>query len=166
MSRKAQRVVRGQALLAEDWNDILRRLVRVETNLRSLQGNRIPATLTAFTYHATAGDAIEARTINDDETVGADVYLAKPWTHRPSRTTRGLHTYSYITDYERTDTFNANVETQVLTPAYVLGDLIFATRVTRSTYVTINLPVVGDFAVMWQQVNVEGRAWAQKYEPP
>jgi hypothetical protein len=171
MTRQASRVVRGQKLLAEDWNDIIRRLLRLEDRFRSLQGKVNPAQLHAFLYVASFGDAIEALSVNyDTGAPGVKTYLAKPWTMRPTVTTRGGHVYAYTTDYERTDTFGGNVETQVLTPGYEDGDLIFAMIATRTTGVVVNFPgpdpPPGNTYLKWQVINVDGHQWAQKYVAP
>ena len=162
MTRVASTVVRGQTLRAESWNDIIRRLRLLENILGAGQGAGVPGVVYTFTYVASDGDIIEATGLNYDLTAGATTYIAKPYTHRPSVTVRGGHTYAYTTDFERTDTLAGNAETQVLSLGYEAGDLIFAVRLNRQNGLTYN-PGTGVLNVMWQQINVDGRSWAQKF---
>lgn len=163
--RQAGSKVRGQPLLAVDWNDIIRRLRILEGIVGINQQGYGLGVLTTFQYVSSDGDVILARAINDDLTPGETFALAKPYTHRPSVLTRGGHTYSYTTDFERIDTLAGNPETQILTPGYEVGDIVYAVRAKKYTGVDYD-PGAGLTRVRWQQINVDGHQWAQEYVAP
>ena len=65
-------------------------------------------------------------------------------------------TYNYLSDTFRTATIGGVfgfVERQVIIPNYQVGDLIYATEPEGGTGVT---------GITWQDLNVDGRAWARK----
>ena len=159
MKSKAFPVAPGSPQRADDWNDVLGRVSAIEERNTQGQANTIlQALLTEFSYSSSDGDVLLCKAINADGTLAtADEPIAKPATQRPSITTRGPHVYTYISDFERDDDLAGNVERQVLVPAYEIGDLIYAMRVTCFQDVVYTSPV------HWLSVEVDGRAWAQKF---
>lgn len=168
---QAKRHVPGDRLPHAEWNDLLRRIIALERNQLKALANRVDinAPLVPFLYGASDGDVLVCLKLlpvfgGADSGGTENYYIAKPHTHRPSVTSRGSHTYSYSTDFQRIDTVGADAETQVLTPAYETGDVIYAVRCEPTTGVEYSPPSQATRPITWLQVNVDGRAWAQKFE--
>lgn len=94
---------------------------------------------------------------------GIVVYIAKPTQLRSSIASRaeteGTVTYtSYSSDgQQRTATRGATTETQIVTPRYLAGDIIYAVR-----GVVGKLPLNGDSEMIEHlDINADGRAWAK-----
>lgn len=153
----------GDAVLAAEWNDLLRRVRALENTFLATGAvpGSVPAIAVPFRYKSSDGDVLVCRPYLEGTEVTEDYYLAKPYTHRPSVTTRGSHTYAYTTDFERTDTVAAVVETQVLTPAWEVDDIVYGIRVAYYTGVTYD-PGTGTIPIEWLALN-DGRAWAVKF---
>lgn len=115
--------------------------------------NALPLIIQRFVVSSVAGDYVVCT--RDD--ASGTVNVAKPYQLRNSITSRNGVTYTYTTTQERDGTDGSNDETQVVTPSYVAGDVIFAVG-----------PVVGGTSVTdalkWVDMNVDGRAWAVKSE--
>lgn len=172
MTIRARPRVPGDPILARDWDDIIRRVGEIEKRFGGAGAStqfEASVAVVMFSYLDTDGDVIIANSVDAQVDpavihVSSLYYIAKPERHRPSILTRGGHTYVYTTDFERTDTLGGNAETQVLTPDYVAGDFLYAMRVSNMTGVFYD-PLGGAALapVEWIQVNVDGRAWAQKF---
>lgn len=88
-----------------------------------------------------------------------DTFVAKPFLLRRAPfdglTHNGIN-YVYTTDVERVaDT----TETQVVTPPFVVDDIIYAQVVYNGPVLDIDASV----ATFWLDVNVDARAWAVKF---
>lgn len=99
----------------------------------------------------------------DGTTEGSDEFkVALPWDLRRTPfhgLTVNAITYTYTSNIQRTATSGSITETQVITPPYFAGAEIYAFRAgTGGTGVDAS----GD-KLIWQDVNVAGRAWAVKY---
>lgn len=93
----------------------------------------------------------------DGTTEGAVIFfIAKPWLLRRSLTAWNGMTFTYSSDQARTATLGASTESQVVVPAYVAGDVIYALgNVIGGNSVVTASPV------NWVDVNADGRAWAK-----
>ncbi|MCX6896278.1 MAG: hypothetical protein NTZ16_12435, partial [Verrucomicrobia bacterium] len=106
------------------------------------------------------------------------VYVAVPPKLRStiaSATIRGnLITYTYSNWPERVATINGVSETEVIVPCYLNDDVIYAGRPIGGTGVMtdpalgpadgiVGHPTTPPVAVLYQDLNVDGRAWAKKY---
>lgn len=89
---------------------------------------------------------------------GADnINIAKSPLLRNIAARNGI-TYTYTSPVLRTAAQGVTTETQVVSPAFVVGDVIFAQRgVVGDTGVT-----VAGAALQWIDQNLDGRAWAQR----
>lgn len=168
---KARPVARGDPIRAQAWNNLAQRLTVLEQRTLRLQGAfPVAPSLVPYRYKSSDGDVVIARRVDFTTTPNGvesteDTYLAKPYTMRPSVLVRGGHTYVYTTDFERVDTLAGNPETQVLTPAYEVDDLVWAILTVQFTGVEYDpLPAQTNLApVSWLMDNNDGRAWAQKF---
>ena len=156
-------VVRDDIITAESENALRRDVRGLQNQVFGTFGTGlfVPASLVAFRYKGTSGDVIVARRIiyPAGTEASVDSHIAKPYLHRPSITTRGDHTYTYTSDYERIDDLLGNLETQELTPSYEVNDLVYAARVVGYTGVEFDAGA-GLAPVQWLQMNIDGRAWA------
>ena len=98
---------------------------------------------------------------------GAQVYVALPWQLRRTpfdgQTYNGV-SYTYTSNTARDASSGSGSESQVIVPAYVAGDLVYAltgivgdTSVHETTTQGASLPQ----PVEWLDLNVDGRAWAK-----
>ncbi|MGE4157700.1 MAG: hypothetical protein AB7F75_01230 [Planctomycetota bacterium] len=68
--------------------------------------------------------------------------------------------YAYVNDSKRTATQGAETETQVIVPSFVSGDEILAMgSIPGGTNV-----MVSGVELLWQDLNLDGRAWAKEAE--
>ena len=102
---------------------------------------------------------------NGDDVWGKQERVAKPWKLRRTpfhgQTINGI-TYSYTGIDQRTATRGSDEETQVIVPAYYAGgdyhdELRCIKGQIGGTGVEVN-----DEDVLWSDLNVDGRAWAQE----
>lgn len=128
----------------------------------------------------TSGDTLTCESY--DGTVvkerGARTTIALPHLFRKSpfddKTRDGItFTYSDTVIHERSATDGTDTETQVVTPSYEVGDVIFAIKnIKNSTGLTITKDVTRpdgslekqEVDVEWLDLNVDGRTWAEKNE--
>lgn len=95
--------------------------------------------------------------VRDDGGEGATLLVAKPYQLRNSIESRDGVTYTYTNTQERDGDDGVTQETQVVTPSYVVDDIIFVVGpVTGGTGVAD--------ALKWLDLNLDGRAWAVKAE--
>jgi len=113
------------------------------------------AKVTRFRYKSMSGDYLVCRTWDGTTEGDTDVKVAKPYLLRES-TTRTGYTYNYTGDQARTSTktSDGSTEDQVIVPAYVEDDEIWATK--ADTGVT-----VGGVDVTYIDLNLDARAWAK-----
>lgn len=166
----ARRHIPGDRLPSDEWNDLLARIARLEKQRGGAASGDavVGAAVVPFAYGASDGDVLVCLRLlpvfgGPDDVGTENYYIAKPYTHRPSVTSRGSHSYSYNNDFERVDTIGAVVETQVLTPAYQTGDIVYAMQCHFHSGVEYAPPAQATRPLTWIQVNVDGRAWAKKF---
>ena len=106
-------------------------------------------------------DYLTCRTYDGTTTGSTDIYVAMPWDLRRTpfhgATVNGV-TYTYSSNIQRSATDGTNTETHVITPPYFANCEIWAFRaVGGGTGVTVS-----SAGLVWQDMNVSGRAWAVK----
>ena len=167
MAEKAiRRKVPGQpGPPASEWNAIRARIEALEKKLGGAQQTLTAAAAAPvpFRYKSSDGDVIVARLYIDAVEGTEDIYIAKPYTWRPSVTSRGGHTYTYTNDYERTDELASNIETQVLTPGFEVNDVVFAQLCPYYTDVTYDPLGGAALAPVEWLLMAEARTWAVKF---
>ncbi len=115
-----------------------------------------------FRVKSVAGDWLVCRTWNGEKEGDTDVLVAKSFLLRRSRWDGVLHngvTYTYTSDVERTATNGTATETQVVVPAYVVGDEVWA---TRNCLGGTGVWTPEEEQLVWLDDNRDGRAWAKK----
>ena len=119
----------------------------------------------AFIIKAVQGDYLECHTLDRVDGVpkeGTDtINVARPYTLRRTPfdgfIVNGI-TYDYSTDQQRTATMGTTVEEQFVTPDYLVGQTIMAALMRGDTAaVDEGVPQV---YIPWEDLNVDGRAWA------
>lgn len=111
------------------------------------------ATLEIMALGITAIQADYLECINAGE---AAINVARPWLLRADTLSWNGFTYSKINAQTRVATLGADTETQVVVPAYVVGDIIWALNVQDGTGV--------EDALAWMDLNFDARAWAEQFE--
>lgn len=146
---------------AREHNDLLARVERLERRgLGNIDQSVLIAPLFAFQISSIQGDYLEGVLLDNGATVTTTIYnIAKPWLLRQSLASRDGVSFTYTTSQEKTATDSPTVETWVVTPSYVVGDIIYATRVANRMGVDDS----GGDEILWLDVNVDARAWAQKF---
>jgi hypothetical protein len=97
---------------------------------------------------------------------GTSVYIAKNWRHRKTpfhnKTWNGI-SYVYSSNVERVATSPTKTETQVITPPYVVGDIILAGTgfLGVGALGLIGRAIEGS-RIVWLDLNDDGRAWSRK----
>jgi hypothetical protein len=109
-----------------------------------------------FKVTGMAGDFIISRTWDGTDLGVADVKIAKPYLLRRTPFdgfARAGVSYVYVSDAARTATAGTESETQVVVPAYEVGDVVYAAK-----------GVAGGVGVSaeWLDLNCDGRAWAKE----
>lgn len=90
------------------------------------------------------------------------VLVAKPYLLRQTPfdgSSRDGVTYTYTDGTQRSADDGSETETQLITPSYVSGDIIYAIRNISGktdTYDTLSL------IIEWLDLNVDGRSWAEQ----
>lgn len=120
-----------------------------------------------FKLKSVSADYLTCRTWDGATEGGTDVYIAKApkLRHVGSESIAGTtwnYTYSAESGYEdgkRVASDGTNSEKQVVIPVYIIGDEIFASTPDAGTDVT-----VGADELTFLDLNVDGRAWARKFE--
>lgn len=118
-----------------------------------------------FLLKSVSDDHLVCRTWDGATEGSANVNVAKP----PALRRTGWHgvtvvgiTYTYTGTQARTAVQGTTTENQVIIPAYqtasgqYIGNVIYAVQPQGGTGVVVN----GE-AVVWQDLNVDGRAWAK-----
>ena len=121
------------------------------------QANQVGAGVTQMQISTIDGDYLACNYYQDGTATDA-VNVAKNYKLRrtPFDTlTIGGITYTYTSDTQRT-AVGATTETQVVVPAYTVGDIIYASRVSGLDVTLSSLPLE------WVDVNADGRAWAKQ----
>jgi hypothetical protein len=95
-----------------------------------------------------------------------NVYVAKPFLLRGSINSENIDgsnisysNYAANTYVTRVATSGGNSETQVIVPRLQVGSKVLAASITTDVNVS-------NVAVTWIDVNVDGRAWARKFDQP
>jgi hypothetical protein len=120
-----------------------------------------------FKLKSVQADYLTCRTWDGTTEGSTDIYIAKPpkLRHVASESLVGTtwtYTYSAETGYEdgkRSASDGTNTEKQVVIPVYVIGDEIFASTPDNGTDVTVSAT-----ELTYLDLNVDGRAWARKFE--
>ena len=91
----------------------------------------------------------------------SEIIVAKPPELRASRTSWNGQTFTYTNSQTRSATNGSDTETQLVTPSYVVGDVVFAvSNIIGGTGVTLD----DDTPVEWMDHNCAARAWAEEEE--
>lgn len=114
-----------------------------------------------FKVQSVHTDYLTCRTYDGTTTGTEDINVAMPWDLRRTPfhglTVNGI-TYTYSSDIQRSATNGTTTETHVITPPYFTNCEIWAFRaVGGGTSVTVSSD-----GLVWQDMNVSGRAWAVK----
>jgi hypothetical protein len=130
--------------------------------LRHGRRSRTGLQMQMFTVVDVDCDFLWCRTWDGENVGDEDILVALPWMLRwtpfDGETRDGI-TYEYTSYVERTADDGDATEDQVIVPDYVTGDVIFAAKgIVGGTYATDEN---GD-EVEWQDLNVDGRAWAKE----
>lgn len=115
--------------------------------------------VTRFKITTVGGVYLTCRRWDGENTGVTDVLVARPYLLRTDLTAHNGVTFTYATVggvIERTATSGADNETQVVVPAYAVGDEIFALRGILGGTGAED----GDDAVEWMDLNLDARAWA------
>ena len=104
--------------------------------------------------------------MTNDVSTEPTVFIAKPYLLRRTPfdgLTRNDITYAYDSDTQRVATdADDDTETQQVVPSYVAGDVVFAVRDFSGGTGAWTAPTNADpVEVVWQDLNVDGRAWAK-----
>jgi hypothetical protein len=134
----------------------------VQSNLKSKAPSGRQA-IGLFEFVSMDGDFINCYSFVGDSVTTDLIKIAKPYQLRRTPfdgETYNSIDYTYTSDIQRSATQSPDTETQVVVPAYVVGDLIFA----------VLYPLGGTGAkdnssdpVWWQDLNIDGRAWAKEF---
>jgi len=87
-------------------------------------------------------------------------YVAKPYLLRRSLASWNGITFAYSSNFEREATDGVDTEDQVIVPAYVPDDILYIVRPYGGTGTVDD----GGNAIVWLDLNVDGRAWAKEAE--
>lgn len=115
-----------------------------------------------FKISTIQGDFLEC-VLSDGVIDGEEaIAVARPYLLRTSLLAHNSVTFSYTTFTSRTADDGSSQEAQVIVPAYVVGDYIYAAYVLNGTPVNW-APETGreTLDVAWIDINVDGRAWAK-----
>jgi hypothetical protein len=113
-----------------------------------------------FQIESIEGDYLVCNPYDGTTAVATQIKVAKPKLLRRSTTSHNGITYTYTSDSEREASDGSDTETQVIVPAYTIGDVIFAvTNIEGDTGV-----VADEQYVEWQDMNVDARAWSKEAE--
>jgi len=128
-------------------------------------------TVRRFQVRQVKGDYLVCRTLDVSNNAGDDdIKVAKPYLLRRTPfdgETRNGISYTYSSDTEREADDGDDTEDQVVVPSYVehgddeTGDEIYAIRAPTGGTGVVDSE---NNAVSWLDLNVDGRAWAQKAE--
>lgn len=132
----------------------------IEVLLQGVQGivgtKGVGSTIVArFKIATISGDYLACYRIDGTGAVStATINIARPKLLRNSMTSRGSATYSYSGTDEREATVGGDTEDQVVVPAYLADDEIYAVRAPRGGTGVSDAP-------LWLDMNVDARAWAK-----
>lgn len=122
-----------------------------------------------FKVKSHSHDVIVANEFSGTVTSTIDVNIAKPYKLRfyeitaqtIDGTTISYDGYNTTTQARVAHIGTTVAETQVIVPRYLVDDIIYACKPNDTDVnVTVSAAAV---PVLWQDVNVDGRAWARKY---
>ncbi len=140
--------------LVDDFNRRSRAVPRPRQRM-SASGS-VPVVVARFSIYQLANDYLIARTV--DDTDAPLQWIAKPDDLRTTHTSHNGVTFTYTDGSTRSATDGTTTETQVLTPPYVVGDVILALApVVTGLRATINGTVT---ALNWIDLNITARQWA------
>lgn len=155
---------RGEELVRERMNEPVRALNTLLSGIappRQIEETSSRSTRSArFQIVSNAGDYLVCnRMVADDVVATTDVQVAKPYLLRNSLESRAGITYTYTGTDARTADDGATTESQVVVPAWEVGDEIIADAgIIGGTGV-----LVDDVALLWL-AREHGRAWAKVAE--
>lgn len=117
------------------------------------------AQMAMYRFKSMASNHIICRTWDGSTEGTEDVLIAKPYLLRRTPfdgETRGFVTYAYNSDITRTAWDDPeDIDNQVISPAYVINDIIYATRsIEGGTAVTVTAETIE-----WLDINADGRVW-------
>jgi hypothetical protein len=114
-----------------------------------------------FKVHEIDGDYLICHTWDGTDEGAVDIKVARPYLLRRTPFdgyTRNSITYTYVSDVERTAAKSGETDiTELVTPSYQVGDVIYAIRDIRGGTAVEDAP-------NWLDCNVDGRAWAESDE--
>ncbi len=177
--RRSKPFVPGQDItakrLTEFAADINRMNVGVYPPTQKFGSSAAPVVAQRYVVASVGDDWVVCTSPQDKKATPTNYYVAKPYLLRrsPFDTSAGFsgsgwngNAYVYTSGYTRTATNGGNSETQAIVPAYVAGDMIFAT-VPDSTGATLPAGTAATAgttqtatAIPLLDLNVDGRAWA------
>ena len=99
------------------------------------------------------GDTITCSFYDGEFTSSAEISVARPYLLRNSLASRNGIGYTYTGTDARTADDGSDTEDQVVVPAYVAGDIIYAMSIPSGGTSVENAE--------WIDINVDGRAWAK-----
>jgi len=160
------RVVPGALIKAKDWNQIGDHINRQNTGVnpaRHLPNAADSATesqFARFRLKSIQGDYLICVTWNGFDEGDENINVARPVLLRTVTTSHNDVTFVYTDDVTRTASASGeDDETQVIVPAYVVDDEIFAIKgITRGTGALSET----HRAIVWQDLNTDSRAWAKQ----
>ena len=156
---------RGQPATAEALNGALAPLNALlqgtAPGSTAARGTAIGLRVARFQIASNAGDYLTAYRVLADDTLATEVtYLAKPPQLRNSVAALGSATYTYSATDTRTATVGGDTESQVVVPAWTIGEEIRAEAgILGGTGVTVTLAGIAT-ALQWE-ARTAGRAWAK-----
>lgn len=149
-----------RTLPAAEWNALIAdvRALQQRLNLQQ-QSAVIPGAGVAMKITAVDGDFLECvRFMDGTVSTTTVIYVARPYLLRRSLTSWNGISFTYTNDQNKTATQGATSETWLVTPEYVVNDIIYAARVPNGTGLTNDL----GRRIDWVDLNVDGRAWAEE----
>jgi len=153
---------KGEPIRARDYNQApnLLNKDRVVKPPSQTDGARGVGRVKRFEITEISGDYLVCIPKGSGQESGETVYIARPYLLQRSRASHNEVDFTYTDDQTRTADDGVDTETQVVVPAYVVGDEIDACRVIGGAGVTTTEDD-GELTVQWRDVNTDGRFWAE-----
>ena len=157
--------VAGEELDHRKLNQVVKAVAALTKGCRSPKqivprGSDAPLQMQQFKIVTIDGDWLVCNPFNGlAADTASSIVVAKPPELRSSRTSWNGQTFTYSGSQQREATDGSEDETQLVTPLYVVGDILFAiSNIIGGTGVTL-----GDGTpVDWIDQNLAARAWAEE----
>ena len=150
---------KGDKLTAKMLNDIIGALNELTRGVKPPEQVKSFAQLSVrqFKFRSMGANTITCREWNGIAEGTVDILVAKPYLLRQSIASRDGVAYTYVSSVERTASKSGFPnETQVVSPKYFVGDIIYAATNVKGGLTIANTTVV------WIDQNYDGRAWRKK----